>query len=145
MIREFTPADADRVMDIWLSGNLQAHAFVPFAYWYAQYDAVRQGILDAEVYVYADDRTGAVMAFIGLVGNYIAGLFVDEQARNQGIGKALLNAAKAHRSTLTLDVYQKNSRAVGFYEQAQFAIQSRGLDADTNEVEYHMIWRRPEK
>lgn len=29
MVRPFAPADLDRIMEIWLAANLQAHCFVP--------------------------------------------------------------------------------------------------------------------
>ena len=33
MIRTYQPADLDRLMQLWLQGNLQAHPFVPASYW----------------------------------------------------------------------------------------------------------------
>ena len=29
----FPPNDTDRIMDIWLNGNKQAHCFIPESYW----------------------------------------------------------------------------------------------------------------
>ncbi len=42
---------------------------------------------------------------------------------------------------MTLSVYQKNIRAVHFYQREQFQIQSENIDDNTNEKEFIMIWR----
>ena len=46
--------------------------------------------------------------------NYIAGIFVKEAAQSKGIGKQLLNYVKELKSVLSLNVYQKNIRAISF-------------------------------
>ncbi len=61
--------------------------------------------------------------------------------QSKGIGKQLLDYVKEQNSTLTLHVYQKNIRAVSFYQREQFSVQSEGIDADTNENEFTMVWR----
>lgn len=33
MIRKLRQSDLDRVMEIWLNGNIKAHYFVPQEYW----------------------------------------------------------------------------------------------------------------
>ena len=34
MIRSFRPDDLPSLMDLWLSGNLEAHAFIPPDHWH---------------------------------------------------------------------------------------------------------------
>ena len=43
---------------------------------------------------------------------------------------------------MTLNVYQKNERALAFYRREQFIVQSEGIDEDTNEAEIQMLWTR---
>lgn len=43
--------------------------------------------------------------------------------------------------SLTLDVYQKNNRAVAFYFREGFSVLSEELDKATGEIEYTMIWK----
>ena len=43
---------------------------------------------------------------------------------------------------MTLHVYQKNKRAISFYQREAFVIQSEGLDEDTGEKEFLMVWRK---
>ena len=48
---------------------------------------------EAEVYVYEKDDD--IRGFIGMMENYIAGIFVDEKFRSCGIGRELLDYAKS--------------------------------------------------
>lgn len=137
MIRKFTDADIDSVMNIWLSANLDAHSFIPTQYWQGNYDAVKTALPDAEVYVYTDN-IGKIFGFIGLQENYIAGLFVDKAYRSHGVGKALLDYAKSIKQNLSLKVYDKNIGAVQFYIREGFVCESTDIDEGTNEKELLM-------
>ena len=99
MIRKFHEADLDAVMALWLDANLQAHPFVPGDYWRDHFEEVRQALPEAEVYVSENGETAEIEGFIGLSGSYIAGIFVRSQSRSQGIGKQLLDQAKAVRAS----------------------------------------------
>ena len=111
LLREFERGrDLDAVLQIWLETNASAHAFVPRSYWLRQSALVREALPQAEVYVEASEDDGQVRGFVGLTGDFIAGLFVRASAQSQGIGRALLQRAKADRSFLRLGVYKKNPR-----------------------------------
>ena len=96
-------------------------------------------IPQAEVYV-SDDN--GVNGFIGITGDYIAGIFVDSSARTGGIGSQLLDRAKEDRQKLSLSVYKKNVTAVSFYRNRGFQIDAEGVDPQTSESEYTMSWNR---
>lgn len=142
MIRKFENLDLDAVMQIWLHGNLDAHAFIPASFWEAHFEMVRDMLPQAELYVHENEAPRQIDGFIGLTENHIEGIFVAKAARSKGIGKALLDYAKSRRPRLTLGVYQKNERALAFYRREQFAIHSEGIDEDTNEAEIQMLWTR---
>ena len=97
-------------------------------------------LLPAEVYVYIDECKNEIEGFVGLDQEYIAGIFVRKEARSKGIGKALLDFIKEKKQELTLNVYQKNERAVRFYERQGFQIIDRSIDKSTAEKEYLMQW-----
>ncbi|MCX4265620.1 MAG: SDR family oxidoreductase, partial [Firmicutes bacterium] len=80
-LRKMEPADLDRLMEIWLAANLQAHSFVAADYWQSNLALVRQMLPQAEVYVYAEDSSQEILGFVGVDGDYIAGIFVDFRAR----------------------------------------------------------------
>lgn len=142
MIRKFETRDLDTVMQIWLHGNLDAHAFIAASFWTEHFEMVRDMLPQAELYVHENEDTQQIDGFIGLTENHIEGIFVAKAARSKGIGKALLDYVKSRRPRLDLSVYQKNERALAFYRREQFVVQSEGIDGDTNEAEIQMLWTR---
>ena len=142
MIRKFETQDLDAVMQIWLHGNLDAHPFIPASFWTDHFEMVRDMLPQAELYVHENEATRQIDGFIGLTGNHIEGIFVAKAARSKGVGKALLDHAKLLKPSLTLNVYQKNERALAFYRRVQFIVQSEGIDEDTNEADIQMLWTR---
>ena len=142
MIRTFGENDLFSVMQIWLDTNIKAHSFIPKDYWTDNYAMVKDILPQAEIYVYEDDDTNQIDGFIGLTDNYIEGIFVREALQSKGIGKQLLNYAKDIKSSLKLSVYQKNTRAIAFYQREQFVICSGNIDDRTNEKEFIMTWSK---
>ena len=140
MIRALQKADINRVSDIWLDTNLKAHSFISAQYWESNYELVKEMLSQAEVYVYEDGQK--IQGFIGLSDKYIEGIFVSEETQSQGIGKLLLNYIKDRKDVLRLNVYQKNIRAIHFYQREGFEIQCEGLDEATGEKDYVMIWQQ---
>ena len=138
MIRKLQNVDINKVADIWLKTNLEAHDFIPGQYWTSNYEAVKKMLPQAEVYVYEENKI--IQGFVGVRDEYIEGIFVSGKMQSHGIGKALLDYIKDKKARLQLNVYQKNVRAMSFYQREGFTIQSEGLDEFTGEKEYVMEW-----
>lgn len=138
MIRPMETRDLERVMALWLEGNRAAHPFVAPTYWAGQTAAVREQLPIAEVFVY--EEAGAVRGFVGLQGDFLAGLFVEAAAQGRGIGRRLLAHAQATHPTLTLSVYRQNTRALAFYQRAGFRLRSEGIDPDTGAPDCLLSW-----
>ena len=142
MIRKFRKDDLYTVMQIWLDENIKAHSFIPKEYWIGHYAVVKDMLPHAEIYVYEDDKANQIDGFIGLTNDYIEGIFVRQAIQSGGIGTQLLNYAKEIKSSMRLNVYQKNTRAINFYKREQFVIQSENIDNNTNEKEFIMTWSK---
>ena len=140
MIRKMQNIDINRVADIWLKTNLKAHYFISEQYWKSNYELVKEMMSQAEVYVYEDDKM--IQGFVGISNEYIEGIFVPDEMQSCGIGKLLLDYIKNKKIRLRLNVYQKNARAISFYQREGFIIQCEGLDEATGEKEYTMLWKR---
>ena len=138
MIRKLQKVDINRVADIWLKTNLKAHFFIPEQYWISNYEFVKEMLPQAEVFVYEDDKM--IQGFIGVSDEYIEGIFVSDEMQSCGIGKMLLDYIKDKKDRLQLKVYQKNVRAMSFYQREGFTIQSEEMDEFTREKEYVMNW-----
>ena len=137
MIRLFEFRDLDRIMEIWLEGNLTAHPFIKEEYWKQNYETVRSMLPNAEVYVF--EEAGEVQGFIGMDAEYIAGLFVAEGHRGHGIGHQLISEVKK-KKRLSLHVYEKNIGAVAFYRAEGFRVENRMTEKETGEQEYLMVF-----
>lgn len=101
---------------------------------------MKKELAKAELFLYTEDSR--IEGFLGIEGNYIAGLFVAKQARGHGIGSQLLNAAKQTRTELTLSVYEKNSQAYHFYVEQGFQEENHELDQVTDEFAVNMKWAK---
>jgi len=133
MIRKLLNGDIDRVADIWLKTNLKAHYFISNQYWKSNYELVKEMLSQ---YVFEADKM--IQGFVGLNDEYIEGIFVSDEMQSCGIGKLLLDYIKDKKVSLRLNVYQKNARAISFYQREGFIIQCE----DTGEKEYTMLWKR---
>ena len=142
MIRKFRESDLEALMEIWLDTNKKAHHFIDSSYWTDHYEMVKDMLPQADLYVFENQNTEEIEGFVGLTGQHIEGIFVKEASQSQGIGKQLLDYVKSLKSHLSLSVYQKNTRAISFYQREQFRIQSENLDPGTGEKEYGMIWEK---
>lgn len=140
MIRELRKVDINKVAEIWLDTNIKTHYFISAQYWKSNFELVKELLLQATVYVYEDKQE--IQDFIGLSNEYIEGIFVSAEMQSQGIGKILLNYVKGKRNKLILNVYQKNTRAISFYQREGFEIQYSGLDEATGEKDYVMAWQQ---
>lgn len=138
MIRKLQKVDINKVADIWLKTNLKTHYFIPEQYWTNNYEVVKEMLPQADVYVYEDDKI--IQGFVGINNEYIEGIFVSDEMQSRGIGKMLLDYIKDKKDRLQLKVYQKNVRAMSFYQREGFTIQSESMDEFTGEKEYVMNW-----
>lgn len=140
MVRNFKNADIDKIMEIWLNSNIEAHNFIDKSYWEKNFEMVKNALPQAEIYIYEENNN--IMGFVGLVENYIAGIFVEKNFRGKGTGKKLLDYAKSIKNNLTLNVYEKNIDAVKFYKREGFTVEKFGIDKSTNEKEFMMSWKK---
>ncbi len=140
MIRELRKVDINKVAEIWLDTNIKTHYFISAQYWKSNFELVKELLLQATVYVYEDKQE--IQGFIGLSNEYIEGIFVSAEMQSQGIVQILLNYVKGTRNKLILNVYQKNTRAISFYQREGFEIQYSGLDEATGEKDYVMAWQQ---
>ncbi|KAG4092316.1 acyl-CoA N-acyltransferase [Neocallimastix lanati (nom. inval.)] len=140
MIRNLIEEDMKEVMSIWLTSNISTHYYISESFWKSNFDAVRDAIINAETYVYEDNKS--IIGFIGLVDDYIAGLFIKEEYRSYGVGRKLLNFCKEQHDKLELKVYKKNEKAIKFYIREGFEKLNESIDEMTKENEYYMMWKK---
>lgn len=127
-------------MSLWLNCNISAHYFIKKEYWENNYDNVKKSICNAEIYIYENENK--LIGFVGIVDDYVAGIFVKTKFQSNGIGKNLLDYVKTKHNKLSLSVYKKNERAINFYLKENFSILREKIDNETNETEFFMKWEK---
>lgn len=143
MIRKtlgLTAEELENIASIWLSANLDSHAFITGSYWEDQLEAVKNVLPEAVIYLAELDQE--IVGFAGVIDQSIAGIFLKKEYRHQKIGTQLIQKIKEDHDALTLTVYQKNQSAFHFYLSQGFTIQAQQIDEAVNEQEFVMEWRK---
>ncbi|MEG1994122.1 MAG: N-acetyltransferase [Oscillospiraceae bacterium] len=140
MIRKFGTDDLQKIMEIWLNTNINAHNFIDKQYWLDNYKMVESIIPQSEIFVIEENNE--ICGFIGLNDGYIEGIFVAENHQSKGFGKQLLDYAKSIYQRLSLSVYKNNIKAISFYNREGFSIIKQQTDENTQQTEYEMIWTK---
>lgn len=136
------PVYKDRLAQIWLDGNLDAHSFISPRYFKDNIDYVKEAFDSALIYVVTDDQSNDIAGFAGLTDNYIAGFFIKRSWRNHGYGAKLLSYLKLEHKSLYLDVYKKNDKALNFYLKHGFVIDRLSVDMATAYVQYTLHYSK---
>ncbi len=141
MIRKMSREDIGKLVELWYEASLDAHDFIDKEYWEkAQEDMAKKYIPQSDTFVIEEDNE--VQAFISMIDNYLAAIFVDKKFQRQGYGKKLLDYVKEQKDRIELKVFKKNSRACQFYLRNGFTIKQE-LDSESlDEKEYLMVWER---
>lgn len=141
MIRKWTAKSLDPVLTLWLESTTFAHPFIDEQYWHDSLALVRNVYLPAaQTWVWEENDT--LLGFISIMDNqFVGALFVAPQALHRGIGSALLNEVKQRYPMLSLEVYQKNGRAVNFYHALGFRIEDGAWQEETKHPTWIMRWQ----
>ncbi|MEY8711861.1 acetyltransferase [Mangrovibacter phragmitis] len=141
MIRRSRARDMPELLSLWLASTTAAHEFIPVSYWQASVPVVRDIYLPhATTWVYHEQ--GELQGFVSVLeSRFIGALFIAPHSVGHGIGRELLSHVKHRYPLLSLEVYQKNSRAVSFYHAQGFRIIESAWQDDTQEPTWIMSWQ----
>lgn len=118
-LRPSRPKDGPRAVEIWAAAVDATHDFLTPE----DRDAIGrevEGFLPyAPLTLAVDDRDRA-LGFMLIEGGRMEALFIDPEHRGAGVGAIMIDYALAVHPTLTTDVNEQNTQAVGFYEHMGF-------------------------
>ena len=143
LLRPANPLDAGRVGAI-LSAWIDETPWMPRIHTRAEDIGYAGMMVDRGWVPVSENET--ITGFLARNGDDIHALYIDPDARGQGIGSTLLTDAMRHEDQLTLWTFQANIRAQAFYERHGFAPVERtdgaGNDEGLPDIRYH--WQRTE-
>lgn len=131
--------ELNAIMAIWLAANKEAHSFVDSNYWEENTSLVRSMMPEATIYV--AEKDGKIVGFAGMMEDYLAGIFITNEYRSHGLGKALLDEIKKEHNQLSLSVFEKNKGAYQFYIREGFQVKNTQLDEEVNQIDVTMTWQ----
>jgi putative acetyltransferase len=140
MIRRLQPHEMDELIALWLASTIDAHPFISESYWHESESIVRNVYIPQSVtwvYIQNDKIAGFISVMDSL---FIGALFVSEPFIGKGIGNALMAHVKKQYPALSLEVYQKNYRAVDFYHHQGFRIEESAWQNETHHPTWIMSW-----
>ena len=119
MIRKCQSADHEEVLNVWARASALAHPFLSQEFLELErYNIPNVYMPIAETLVWEAD--GHVVGFISLLGNEIGAIFVDPKFHRSGIGRALIDRARALRGDLEVEVFVRNLLGRAFYAKLGF-------------------------
>lgn len=119
-IRRSRPDEIERLFEIWRDSTDATHGFVSREDLTAIARIVREDYLPAAelwVIVDADDRA---LGFMGMTGSSVDSLFIDPAHHGRGLGRAMIDHARAISPDLTVEVNEQNPGAAAFYRAMGF-------------------------
>lgn len=142
MIRLLNESDYPRICEIWESAVRNTHYFLAEED-FLHYKEVLPSYFP-HVRLAGWEEDGRLLGFIGTSADNIEALFVDNEARGKGIGKALLLHAINDLHIYKVDVNEQNGQAVGFYEHMGYKVVSRDeLDPEGKPYPIlHLEWKK---
>ncbi len=137
MIRPYTEKDLSELLDVWYRASLIAHSYLSEEFFEAERHQIAEHWLAiAETIVYEID--GRVVGFLALIGTEVGAVFVDPDYQGRGIGRALMDHARASRPFLELNVFGANTIGRRFYDAYGFELVDRHLNEATGQPELRL-------
>jgi putative acetyltransferase len=145
VIRDFVESDFDPVVTGWHRTNLASYSYVQAHREHSLEDARRffRSNVMTECRVWIAERSGLPAGILALCKPWIRQLAVFPCFQRQGIGTALLHAARGHSpAELRLYTFRRNNAARAFYERHGFSAVAFGVSpAPESEPDVEYLWQ----
>jgi len=130
VIRQYQPADCEDVLNVWAAASALAHPFLSRKFLEQErYNIPNVHLPMADTWV--RDTDGRVVGFISLLGNEVGAIFVDPACQGTGIGRALMDKARALRGNLEVEVFTRNLGGRAFYAKYGFELMHQKVPEQT--------------
>ena len=134
------PELVGQLVAVWERSVRATHAFLSEAEIAEIRPFVPQSLAGVETLVVAE-KDGALVGFMGVEEGRLEMLFLDPEARGQGLGRQLLGHGIKRLGVTELTVNEQNPQAVGFYEHMGFKTYRR-TETDEEGRPYPLLYMR---
>ncbi|KJK20326.1 GNAT family N-acetyltransferase [Pseudomonas sp. 2(2015)] len=117
--------DYPELARVWEASVRATHDFLPDSYICLLRELLLNQYLDAVMLICCKDASQRIRGFAGVAGGRVEMLFIDPEARGQGLGASLLRVAIDELHAEQLDVNEQNAQALGFYLRQGFEVVGR--------------------
>lgn len=132
MIRAYQDNDLNEVLEVWYQASLLAHPFLDETFLSQERENIAKVYMPlAETWVYL--RHGHLVGFISLIGHEVGAIFVDPTVHGEGIGRALMDHARALREELEVEVFKANRIGRRFYDRYGFSLEREHVHEQTGQ------------
>lgn len=139
LIRKYTEADREVIIEIWFAASLVATPFLSKEFLADERENIRTIWLSkAETFVFEGD--GNVIGFLSLVGNEVGAIFVHPDTQGRGIGRALMDRAASLREGLFLDVFEDNAVGRRFYDRYGFKFEHKHVHEQSGHMQIRLSY-----
>lgn len=114
-----------KLLDVWEDSVRATHDFITEQDIAAFKPMIMEQAFPAVTLYGYFDTQGNIVGFIGVAGQKLEMLFIQNAQRGKGIGTELFHHALHHHHVNQVDVNEQNPQAVGFYQRMGFNIASR--------------------
>ena len=115
-----TPALVQQLVTVWEASVRATHLFLSDAEIMQIKAYVPQALREVAHLIAAEDEPGQPVALMGVEGQRLEMLFIAPEARDAGLGRALLTCGMQRYGVNELTVNEQNPQAVGFYQHMGF-------------------------
>lgn len=146
-LRPSTLADVDAMFRVWHDAVRATHHFLTGEDIAFYATIVREQYLPAAALTVAVDGAdggGRVVGFLGVTGAKLDALFIDPAVHGRGIGRRMVEFARAGHDFMDVDVNEANHTAHAFYERMGFVQMGRSpIDEQGRPMPLlHLRWTR---
>ncbi|KDO01641.2 MULTISPECIES: GNAT family N-acetyltransferase [Pseudomonas] len=118
-------SDYPELARVWEASVRATHDFLPDSYICLLRELLLTQYLDAVMLICCKDARQRIRGFAGVACGRVEMLFIDPEARGQGLGSRLLRVAIDELHAEQLDVNEQNAQALGFYLHQGFEVVGR--------------------
>lgn len=142
MIRSYQPDDEEQVLEVWFAAASLAHPFLTPEFMAEERETIRSVYMPiTQTWVY--EQAGRVVGFISLLENEVGAIFVAPTFQGRGVGRTLMDWARAQHPVLELEVFAANHLGRAFYDRYGFTYLSQHVHEPTGQMLLRLRYPSP--